>query len=139
MKKLILTVITSFTLFACSDKVSKSDLNHLNGYWEIEEVVFSDGNKKEYKVNSIIDYIELDDLKGYKKKVMPQFDGSFKTSNDAEPFTIKQEEDGFKILYKNELSEWEESIIFLSEDSYSTKNEEGTVYHFKRFEPIKIE
>ncbi|WP_047245851.1 hypothetical protein [Maribacter thermophilus] len=139
MKKLILPTIILFVLFSCSNKVSKSDLKHLNGYWEIKEVVFSDGNKKEYKINSIIDYIEINDLKGFKKKVVPQFDGSFKTSNDAEPFTIKQEDDGFKILYKNDLSEWEESIIFLSDDSYSTQNAEGTVYHFKRFEPIKIE
>jgi hypothetical protein len=110
----------------------------LNGYWEISEVKFPDGNTKEYKINSNVDYFQLEGLKGFRKKVNPKFDGSFETSDDAEPFTILEENDGFIIRYKNNLSSWQEVIVSLSNENFSLKNEEGTMYHYKRFEPINI-
>ncbi|WP_281542902.1 hypothetical protein [Maribacter aestuarii] len=110
----------------------------LNGYWEISEVEFPDGNTKEYKINSNVDYFQLEGLKGFRKKVNPKFDGSFETSDDAEPFTILEENEVFTIRYKNNLSSWQEIIVSLSNENFSLKNEEGTIYHYKRFEPINV-
>lgn len=132
-----LILFIGILLFSCSS-VTEDKLTLLNGYWEIIEVEFSNGNKKEYKVNSNVDYFMLKDLNGYRKKVNPKFDGSFETSDDAEPFTILKKNDAFKMSYKNSLSSWEERILSLSDENFSVKNENGTIYRYKRFEPIHI-
>jgi len=97
--KRFLFLIPIFFLTACTTSVSKEELLKLNGYWEIVEVEFSNGQKKSYKVNPSIDYIELKEMKGFKKKVQPKFDGTYNVSNDNEPFTIKNE-DNITYTYK---------------------------------------
>lgn len=127
-----------FIFFGCSSGISKEDLPKLNGYWEIEQVVFSDGKTKEYKVNTTVDYIQLDDLEGFRKKVSPKFNGTYETSNDAEAFTISKKDGNFTIDYKTELSKWTEKLVVLDADTFSVVNEEGLRYDYKRFEPIAI-
>ncbi len=68
----------------------------------------------------------------------PRFDGNYETSDDAEAFEINVEEDSYTLHYKNDLSEWEETLIALSEDTFSVQNEDGILYHYKRFKPISI-
>lgn len=137
MKKYAILLLTLFFI-SCGNTVDKDKLSLLNGYWEITEVQFKNGGKKEYKISPTVDYIQLENLKGFRKKVNPKFDGSFETSDDAEPFTIVEEGERFNMHYKNDLSEWNETITALSEDTFLVKNAEGTVYRYKRFEPIKI-
>ncbi len=136
MNRVVLLVIC-ILLFSCN-LVKEEKLILLNGYWEIQEVEFPNGGKKEYKINSNVDYIQLDGSKGYRKKVNPKFDGSFETSDDAELFTITQKNDAYIMRYKNNLSSWEETLVSLSNESFAIKNEEGIVYKYKRFEPITI-
>ena len=125
-------------LGACSNKVSKEDLSHLNGYWEITKVTFPDGNIKEYNVNTSIDFIMLEDLKGYRKKMQPNLSGTYRTSDDAESFVVTEIDDSFAIHYKTDLSEWTEIIETLQKNTFSVTNEEGIRYDYKRFEPISI-
>lgn len=137
MKRIL--VLVSIFFVSCSDKISSEDLHFLNGYWEIEKVEFLDGKKKEYPMNTVIDYFEIKNLQGFRKKMVPRFDGTFETSDDAEPFIIKLEKGSFYVFYKNPLSEWQERLLSLSENSFSVENLEGTTYYFKRFEPLKID
>ena len=64
----------------CSPKISQEDLQLLNGYWEIEKVIFPIGETKDFKSSTTIDFIELDGMKGFRKKVQPKFNGTFETS-----------------------------------------------------------
>ena len=137
MKRFLLLIILIGT--SCSDKISKEKLDLLNGYWEIEKVEFPNGEKKEYQMSSVVDYIQIDNLQGYRKKVVPKFDGSFETSDDAEPFIISERNKKFFIKYQNPLSEWEESLISLTYDNFTVKNQDGLIYHFKRFEHLKLD
>ncbi|MBT8297496.1 MAG: hypothetical protein KJO52_04105 [Maribacter sp.] len=125
-------------LLACQNKIAEQELALLNGYWEIEKVILANGQIKEYNVNTTVDYIELKDLSGFRKKVYPKFDGSFDTSNDAEYFTIINRKDHFEINYKNELSEWIEVLKTLDENSFSVTNTENITYKYKRFKPISV-
>ncbi|WP_209399585.1 hypothetical protein [Pseudozobellia sp. WGM2] len=125
-------------LGACSSKVSKEDLGLLNGYWEISKVTFPDGNIKEYNVNTSVDFIMLEDLKGYRKKMQPNLSGTYRTSDDAESFVVAETDDSFAIHYKTDLSEWTEVIETLQKNTFSVTNEEGIRYDYKRFEPISI-
>ena len=134
--------IVSFGIFlmlvACQNKVLQEELILLKGYWEIEKVTLANGQTKVYNVNTTVDYIELKELSGYRKKVYPKFDGTFDTSNDAEQFTIIVQQDRFEIHYKNELSEWVEVLKSLDEYSFSVTNAEDITYYYKRFEPINV-
>ncbi|SIQ80558.1 lipocalin family protein [Maribacter ulvicola] len=136
MKKLL--IICSLVLISCNSKIDKNQLHLLNGYWEIKEVTFKDGAKKEYSINSTIDYIQLDSLKGFRKKVDPKFNGTFETSNDAEPFVIRISNDSVYMSYSNNANIWEEVLTQLSKESFSVKNNQGTTYHYNKFEPINI-
>ncbi len=137
IKKSFIFILT-FVFISCSDTITKEDLKHINGYWEITKVLFPDGKKKEYKVSPSIDFFELKDVSGYRKKVNPKFNGSFETSDDAELFEISQEEELFQIIYKNNLATWQETILFVNKERLILLNNEGVQYHYKRFEPINI-
>ncbi|AKA33950.1 lipocalin family protein [Flagellimonas lutaonensis] len=133
-----LLVVVFICVLGCRPTVSESDLPLLNGYWEIEKVVFSDGNTKQYQSSTTIDYIELEGRKGFRKKVYPKLDGSFEVTNDAEFFTLKVSEKGFVFDYDTGLSEWQEELTQLSSDHFSVVNEDGVTYKYKRFDPINI-
>ena len=99
MRRIAYLVVFSI-FFGCTQKVSKEDIKHLNGYWEIVQVTFPNGQTKDFAINPTVDYIELKGMKGFRKKVQPKFDGSYNTSNDAEVFTITEIDDTFEFHYK---------------------------------------
>lgn len=137
MKNISIILCILFNL-GCTQKVALNDLQLLNGYWEITRVTFPDGNHKEYTVNTSIDYISLKDNQGFRKKVQPKLDGTFDTSDDAISFSIMKTEKGLAFSYTNELSEWKEELLELSQTHFSIKNEAGLIYEYQRFEPINI-
>ncbi len=136
MKQFSLLCLLAF--FMSCNSVSENKLTLLNGYWEIDSVEFPNGGKKEYKMNATVDYIKLKELKGYRKKVTPRFDGNFETSDDAEPFQIEIKEESYTLVYVNDLSEWRETLTAISDDSFTIKNADDVLYHYKRFVPISI-
>ncbi|APQ18444.1 hypothetical protein [Maribacter hydrothermalis] len=123
---------------SCGSKIEKDQIPLLNGYWEIKEVIFKDGTKKEYSVNTTIDFIKIDSLVGYRKKVNPKFNGTYETSNDAEPLKIRIANDSIFMSYNKDLNAWEELILSLSNKSFSVINHQGITYKYERFEPINI-
>ncbi|MBT8187303.1 MAG: hypothetical protein HKP38_04055 [Croceitalea sp.] len=136
LKKIV--VLGFLILIGCQKNIDAAALPYLTGYWEIKMVEFTDGSKKEYTVNPSVDYIELQGMKGYRKKVQPKFDGSFDTSDDAELFEIIKKDENFVMVYKNAWSSWEEKLILLKPNTFVVKNEEGIKYSYKRYEPINI-
>ncbi|MEN1785491.1 MAG: hypothetical protein AAGF77_10160 [Bacteroidota bacterium] len=125
-------------LYGCQTAILKEDLPQLNGYWEITLVEFPDGSSKAYSVNTSIDYIALKEDQGYRKKVQPNLDGSFRTSDDAEVFTVHWKEGQCWLHYKNGLNTHEERLIQLSPDAFAMKNAANIVYHYKKYQTINI-
>ena len=104
-------IFSFFLFFSCADKkVSKEDLHYLNGYWEIQKVEFPNGQVKEYKANTMVDYIQLENGKGMRKKVQPRLDGTYIISEDEEPFELVLVNQEYSIHYKNTLSDWQEKL-----------------------------
>jgi len=124
--------------FGCKSEVSSEDITNLNGYWEIQEVTFSNGETKEFNVNPTIDYIEVKELKGLRKKVQPNFEGRYTATKDAEPFIIEERDGQFIFHYKNEMSEWREKIHAISRDNFTVINQDTLKYTYKRFQPVKL-
>jgi hypothetical protein len=143
MKKLSLLFLT-FLLISCHSSVKKEDIKKLNGYWEIKEVTLSNGKTKEYKVNETIDYFELQQVQsdsamvGFRKKVMPQFDGKFKMNDTEEAIKIIEKDDVFFIEYNTTYGKWKEEIITIEDSTLVLKNKDNLKYTYKRFKPFSF-
>ncbi|MBT8203944.1 MAG: hypothetical protein KJO20_01065 [Eudoraea sp.] len=131
--------ILLFVLLAgCSPKVDVDKLPKLNGYWEIEKVVFPDGSTKTYEVNASVDFIQINGKEGFRKKMQPQFDGSFRTSDDAERFTVIDKSGILIMSYANAEQTWEETLVALMDDQFEVVNQAGISYHYKRYQPLNL-
>ena len=137
MKKLIILFI-SIVLISCQADVKKEDLNKLNGYWEIKQVKLADGENKDYKVNETIDYFELKDNVGFRQKVMPQFDGKFRTNGIKENIKIDEKENSFFIEYNTNYGKWQEEIIKITDSTLVLKNKDNLEYTYKKFKPFSF-
>ena len=141
MKKIGLFFLV-LLLVSCNSKVKKEDIPKLNGYWEINQVTFSTGDTKDYKINETIDYFELrqaqldNKVVGFKQKVMPQFDGKFKTNNIKEAFKIIKKDNSFFIEYATKFCKREEEIVELQDSIFTIKNKDNVSYTYKKFKPF---
>src|SRR5690554_6978763 len=89
MKKIVSIIVFSIVVISCSKSVSEQDLQHLNGYWEINEVKTPDNETKVYQSNNNADYFVLNDQNGTRSKVVVQLDGTIQSNGIQENFTIK--------------------------------------------------
>ena len=137
MKK-ITTLFLTFLIISCQTDVKKEDLSKLNGYWEIKQVTLADGETKDYKVNETIDFFEVKDNAGFRQKVMPQFDGTFKTNGIKESLKIFEVDNTFFIECKTDYGKWNEEIITIEDSTLVLKNKQNLVYTYKKFKPFSL-
>lgn len=137
MRKLILCC--ALTLLVACGKNPESFIPHLNGYWEIDEVTLADGSKRDYTYNDTVDYLNISDsLTGFRKKLKPNFDGTYTTSDDAESLELKIENDSLHIYYTTPYAEWKETVLKANDDQLLIINDQHIKYLYKRFEPINV-
>lgn len=138
MKQLVFGIVTVCLLISCQAKVTEKDLDNINGYWEIETVQLPDGNQKDYTINETIDYFELKDKAGIRRKVMPQLDGKFIVSPQEEKITVVDSNGVFYIHYQTDYAKWKEAVIAISDSVLVLKNDQKLEYHYKKHQPIII-
>ncbi|MDG1660572.1 MAG: hypothetical protein P8H40_04250 [Winogradskyella sp.] len=132
-------LILVFVITSCSQNPEEY-LEHINGYWEIEEVQFNNGDVKPYKYNESIDYISINDrLIGFRKKLKPGFNSKYITSKDAEGITAKIENNSLNLYYKTPYTNWKETVLKADENSLKVINDRETIYLYKRYEPIELD
>ncbi|CCB69440.1 hypothetical protein B0A58_01170 [Flavobacterium branchiophilum NBRC 15030 = ATCC 35035] len=107
----------------------------INGYWEIQNVVLPDGSEKGYKVNESIDYFEIKNHKGFRKKVHPQLDGSYLVSDDFEDVKVIQQSGKSYLVYPKTKDTVKEEILQASEHFLVLKDAKGFEYQYNRQEP----
>ena len=130
--KRILLLIVLVSVLSCKQKITEADLSNLNGYWEIEKVELPDGDKKEYKVNETIDFFKIEANKGFRKKVMPQLDGTYLTNDVQEAVVVVVKDGDASLQYKTTYASWNEEIIELTKDKLVVKNQQEIEYYYKR-------
>lgn len=133
MRNLFLILSTSFLLISCNSTPDLSQIDQLNGYWEISKVKEKNGNEKEFSFNEHVDYFYLENLEGFRQKMQPQFDGSYKTNGAKEKVSVKEENDSIFIYYETSQDQWKEYLIRLTEEELVVKNEHGITYTYKNF------
>ena len=137
MKKLIL-VCTAICLISCNKEFSDTEMKKLNGYWEIQVAELPDGTEKEYKVNPVIDYFEIKQGKGFRKKVMPQFDGTYIANSTEEDIEVVNEDGKTYLSYATEYAKWKEQVIRIDDEQLVVRNAEGIEYHYMKPEPFTL-
>jgi|SRR5690625_70797 len=120
-------------------KISDEEIiKNLNGYWKIEKVDRPEFNDiREYKFSNYADYIEVyPNMDGFRIKLQPQLDSTYKRTSNAETFVIKRENDSIRMHYSTPMDEWTETLISLNKDQFTVQNERGFKYTYKRFESL---
>ena len=130
--KRILLLIVLLSVLSCKQEITEADISNLNGYWEIEKVELPDGDKKEYKVNETIDFFKIEANKGFRKKVMPQLDGTYLTNDIQEDVVVVIKDGNASLQYKTTYAYWKEEIIELTKDKLVVKNQQEIEYYYKR-------
>ncbi len=148
MRKTVLIVLVMLMVTSCKKKISANDISKINGYWEIEKVILANGEKKDYKINSTIDYFELhhpetsgqfdNKMVGFRQKVMPQMNGTYTTNNLKETISISNEEGNYFINYTTSFGTWKEEILELQDSILVLLNKDKLEYHYKKQIPFSL-
>ena len=141
MKTLFYNIAFLFLIslfISCQEKQHEIDIQNLNGYWEIVQAQNPYGKNVIYKVNTTIDYFEIKDSLGFRKKLKPDLSGNYTTSKALEKFSFKLENDTMRLHYNTPYHTWTESLLRLNDSLMLIKNENDFLYTYKRFEPINI-
>ncbi|KAA1246462.1 lipocalin family protein [Aquimarina sp. RZ0] len=138
MQKTLLNIIAIVSILSCSSPKPETYIDYINGYWEIEKVVTKEGKEKQYNFNQHIDFFEVTEMKGVRKKVQPTLDGKYISTNHSERVTLKIENDSLRIYYKTQLATWKETIISAKENQMILKNEAGNLYFYKSHTRIQL-
>lgn len=136
MKYSIYLLLLSLTFFSCSNQDPEEKLQNLNGYWEVEKVEFPDESVKEFKMSETVDFFGINNKKGIRKKVKPQFDGTYLVTEDAENVEVRIENDSLNLYYFTPYDSWKETVLKAGEEKMSIINNRGITYHYKRFVPL---
>ncbi|AWA30025.1 hypothetical protein HYN48_08005 [Flavobacterium magnum] len=136
MKKSAFLFLLSAALFSCHHDVTQEDISAINGYWEISQTVGKDGLKKDFKINETIDYFQVRNNKGFRKKVMPQFDGRYIINDQKEDLGVKKDGDDFYICYVTPYGKWRDRITEVNAVELVLTDSSGTEFHYKR--PVKF-
>ncbi|NGX84236.1 lipocalin family protein [Aequorivita sp. KMM 9714] len=134
----IILIILTTVLFSCKKPNPEEQKQHLNGYWEINTVEMPDGEVKNFGVNTIIDYIEINGDSGTRTKVSPKFDGTFNTNGVTEDFTLNIEENQLIMHYKTSFDEWKEIVVEAKDSTLVLKNRDNKTYTYNRFKKFDI-
>lgn len=134
----VLFLLILILISSCKETVTVSDLELLNGYWEIQQVDFPDGGRKEFTVNTNVDYFEVTADSGVRKKVAPRLDGTFKTTKSAEKFTFDIQDGKAILSYETPYNQWQEEILKLKRDLLIVRNADEKTYSYRRYQPINL-
>jgi hypothetical protein len=137
MKKASLLFI-ALVLISCHSKVKEEELSKLNGYWEIKKVVQENGETKDYNINETIDYFEVKKNLGFRQKVMPQFDGKYRTNGIQERIKIINKDNEYYIEYATVYGKWQEHIYEVKDSTLILINKDRVEYQYKRFTPFSL-
>ncbi len=138
MKKIYLFAFLIALNISCTS-VGKTDIEYLNGYWEIEKVIQPDAKEIDFGMNTIYDYYEVDTAnKGIYVKASPQLDGTFIVDEYSEEIEVIEKDNTFHIAFHSEFDNREMTILELSADKLVLKNQDDKTYYYKKASPINL-
>jgi len=139
MKNLITIVLLSVLFTSCKRQIKPADIAKINGYWEIEKVVFDEGEDKEYGANQNYDYFQIEsNNKGIRKKVAPQLNGTFLVNDTYENVSVRFQDEKVYLDYSTPYMKYSEEVIELTADELVITNAQNKEFHYKKATAINI-
>ena len=126
----ILTLFIGMLLMSCSSGVKQQDLPNLEGYWRISKAVSPSGEVRTFTATVDVDFFQLDEKKGLRKKLKPLLGNQYSSSNNYVPFTINCANKNCIISYSKKGVRWEEEIMRLDAEELRLKDARGVVFHY---------
>ena len=133
IKHKMFTAVLAVFFISCGKQHPSIQKRKLAGYWSIESVTSPDGNKKDFAINAIIDYVALTGEKGVRTKVGPKFDGSFTNNGNSETFTLAIENDSLRLYYSTPFDNWKETVFMATDSILKIINRDSKIYTYKKF------
>jgi len=125
-------------IYGCT-QAPEEKLTHLEGYWEIASVTTPSGETKTFSISQNIDFFDIqDNQKGIRKKVQPDINGHFTTSQSSENIDIEIQEDQLILTYTTAFDSWKETVVKASKEQLILLNDNGNTYTYRRYEPILL-
>lgn len=138
-KTFLQNMALAFFVVSCAGS-PKENLQLLNGYWEIAEIENAYGSKKEYGLSQNIDFFKITAAgKGIRKKVQPDVQGNYTTTNASENIDVVVEGNTVFLKYSTAFDSWQEEIVALSQEKLVLRNEDKYVYTYRRYTPLSLE
>jgi hypothetical protein len=138
MKNIFKILILLLLLVGCKKEITPADVAKLNGYWEIKKVVFDSGKDKDYDMNESFDYFEIANNKGFRKKVMPQLNGTFLVNNTSEKIRVRFVNHHAFLDYTTPYTKWSEELLVLTDSVMVLENAQKIKYNYKKTGAINI-
>ena len=113
--------------FSCNSK-TEIQPKKLNGYWEISKVTKENGEKIDYGFNTTIEFFEMKNNKGIRKKIYPKLEGKYQADILADSIFITQQEGIFILEIKNNLWKTSEEINILNDSVFGYTSKNGIEY-----------
>lgn len=136
MRKLLVIIV--LLAIGCNSNLD-NHIEFIEGYWEIESVYKDNQLIRSFKINSGIDYFKINaDLKGFRKKLKPNFNGTFETSKDVLNFKIEIENNGLFLNYIDNATSFREEVLEANKEKLVIKSNSGLVYNYKPYEALEL-
>lgn len=131
-------VCVVFILFSCKENVSIATIEKINGYWQIEKVIPSEGEKKEYSVNENYEYFELKNKVGFHKKVRWQPMGTFLVDDLQEKVEVVSSKDAVVLRFSSPFGKHQEIVEELTDSLLVLESERGDAFYYKKVNVTKL-
>ena len=136
MKKLF--VLICFCATSCKPSPIHQ-INYIEGYWEIKSVYKDDKLIKSFKISPGIDYFKINKLSnGFRKKLKPNFKGTFETSKDVLNFEIEIQNNTLFLNYVGNATKFSEEVLLANTKKLVLKNNRGFIYNYKTYKPLDL-
>ncbi|MCG9973147.1 lipocalin family protein [Christiangramia crocea] len=137
--KRILTIISIVAFISCGKNDPATQLENINGYWEIKKVELEKDSVMEYGLSQYIDYIEIADSTGFRKKLQPKFGGGYIATNDAEKVTARIEDNKLILYYSTPFDNWKEEVLKANGEELVVINSDDKIYYYQKYTPLLTE
>ncbi|MEL6810264.1 MAG: hypothetical protein AAFP76_02895 [Bacteroidota bacterium] len=136
--KLYAILIMAILISSCKNPPTSEVIPFIEGYWEIKSVEMGDGTLKEFKVNTSVDFIELNGDSGVRKKLMPRLDGTFREFPSNEKFKVLVQNDSLLMQYQTPYATWTETVIRADDSLLVVRNHDNKEYVYRRYKKPEV-
>lgn len=136
--RITLLSLLIFILASCQQN-ELGNKSLISGYWEIKEAQNPKGAIKQYDFVETVDFYQLTDNKGIRKKAKPTIKGTFKVSEDQEVFRVEETKDTLFLHFETAYDSRTEAVFELTEQQMKVKSKSGLIFTYHRFEKINLD